>query len=90
MITDFIMQILSWLVFLLPSWAPLGWLDSKIDTFAALPPVASAIGFMGWVDHYVPVSEMFIMLSLALTVMVAAQVYSGIMWVWRNLPGKAT
>jgi len=90
MITEALMAVLSWVIDLLPSWTPLGWLPDVIDDVRALPVVADALGFLAWVDHYAPVSEMFYLLGIAITAMAAIQVYKGVMWVWRNLPGKAT
>lgn len=90
MIVDALMGILQWVVDLLPEWSPLGWLPDTIGDLQALPVVGTAIGALAWLDHYAPVSEMFYLLGIAATVLAASAVYRGVMWVWRNLPGKAT
>ena len=90
MIGDFLIGVVTFVVGLLPEWSPLGGLDTLVSDAKSLPVVGDVLDFMGWADHYVPVSEGLALAGVAVTVLVAAQVYAVLMWVWRNLPGKAT
>jgi hypothetical protein len=84
------MQLLGWVISLLPDWSPLAFLPDVIDDVAALPVVAAALGFLSWFNQYAPVAEMFSLLAIAGTALLAIQAYKVVMWVWHNLPGKAT
>lgn len=90
MITGALMSILGWVVSLLPSWSPLAFIPDYIYDLRTFAVVDDALGFLAWADHYIPVSHLWYILSLAITIMIASQVYNAVMWVWHNLPGKAT
>jgi hypothetical protein len=84
------MWLLALVVGVLPEWNPIGFASEYVVGLLDVPIIGNAIGMMLWFDHYVPVSEALSLAGITLTVMVVAQVYGVIMWVWRNLPGKAT
>ena len=91
MIVDALMWILGWLVYLLPDWSPLGGvLDAALDDVLDLPVIGEMLSGLAWLDHYLPVTEGFAVLTLTATAWLAMQAYQSAMWVWRNLPGKAT
>jgi len=84
------MSVLGWVIELLPEWSPLGIASEQIADLLDLPVISSALGIGKWLDHYLPVSEAVTLLGYTLTALGIGWVYMGLMWVWRNLPGKAT
>jgi hypothetical protein len=89
-ITGLLMLILTWLVGLLPAWNPIGWSSEYVVGLLDVPIIGDAIGMMLYFNHYAPVSEALGLLGVTLAALVIGQVYGALMWVWRNLPGKAT
>jgi hypothetical protein len=90
MIVDFIMGILEWVVDLLPDWEPLGIAIEYLEGLLSLGFIQDALGIMKWLDHYLPVGNAVDLLGFTIVFLGIGWVYSSLMWVWRNLPGKAT
>jgi len=90
MIVEFLMGILAWVVGLLPEWSPLGLASSYVEDFFDIGIVSDAMAIFGWLNHYVPVDVAVTLLGYSLIALTIGWTYTGLMWVWRNLPGKAT
>lgn len=90
MIVEFIMWLLAWVIELLPDWTPLGIASDYVANLVAIGFVSDALGIMMWLDHYFPVGEAMDLLGYTILALGIGWAYSGIMWIWRNLPGKAT
>jgi hypothetical protein len=90
MITEFLMYLIMLLVGVLPDWTPLGIASEYVENLMEVEFIQSAIGIARWLDHYLPVETALDLLGYTIVILGLGWAYSGIMWLWRNLPGKAT
>lgn len=86
MITDLVFRFFEVIVkavdLLLPDWVPFD-LDPLLTSFESNG--STLFGLFIWVDYYVPLSELLVVVGLGLTLFVASVIYRGAMQLGRTL-----
>lgn len=85
MITDIILNLLYWAIYLFT--APIRLLPNASIPSEIASAVSSIGGYLGAIDFIVPISTIIIILGLFIAIEFAIFSYKVIMWVIRKIPG---